>query len=294
MKLTGSIVAANTGDDISNFDAANLTSDHSLLGTIAAGTTFTNEGGTITGQDPKLGPLDDYGGPTKTHILLNDSPARDTGPDPVPVFTGNTVDQRGTGFDRVVNGVVDMGAYEVQLPADEPPAYPTRVGDEQLTTAAATDLVFHDGATTITVHVPVGALPYGTVVSVMKCDEAALAAAAPPPANTEIVDCYAVEWKAPDGSSPDATSPVTLTVDDAAVKSSDELFQVNGSNLDPVTATVTNGSWSTDFTVDPPFVLIRQVPPTPPTTAPPTTAPPTTSPPSTTVPAVNVTPTFTG
>ena len=51
---------------------------------------------------------------TDTMALLPGSPAIDAGPDPVPDFPGNDNDQRGPGFPRVVNGKVDVGAYEVQ------------------------------------------------------------------------------------------------------------------------------------------------------------------------------------
>ncbi len=59
-----------------------------------------------------LGPLQDNGGPTFTHALLPASPAIDTGDPnftPPPFF-----DQRGPGFDRVVNGRIDIGSFEVQ------------------------------------------------------------------------------------------------------------------------------------------------------------------------------------
>jgi hypothetical protein len=115
----GVIIAGNDGADVGQ--AGTLFSDHSLLGTVE-GTTLTDEGGTIEGQVPVLGPLAANGGPTRTHALLTGSPAIDHGPVPVPVFTGNAFDQRGAGFLRVVDGTVDIGAYEVQ--ADVPPAPP--------------------------------------------------------------------------------------------------------------------------------------------------------------------------
>jgi hypothetical protein len=59
-----------------------------------------------------LGPLRDNGGPTFTHALLTGSPAINMGN---PSFTPPPdFDQRDTGFDRVVNGRVDIGAFEVQ------------------------------------------------------------------------------------------------------------------------------------------------------------------------------------
>jgi hypothetical protein len=78
--------------------------------------------------DPLLGPLQDNGGPTFTHALLPGSPAIDTGD---PNFTPPPLyDQRGPGFDRVVNGRVDIGSFEVQAagtqtPTPTPPPRPT-------------------------------------------------------------------------------------------------------------------------------------------------------------------------
>ncbi|NEP12654.1 MAG: DUF4347 domain-containing protein [Symploca sp. SIO2C1] len=82
--IRNTIVAGNTGSpDV----FGNFTGDHNLIGT-----------------DPKLGPLQDNGGPTFTHALLEDSPAIDAG-------TGGTgVDQRGVL--RPQGDGVDIGAFE--------------------------------------------------------------------------------------------------------------------------------------------------------------------------------------
>jgi hypothetical protein len=56
--------------------------------------------------DPKLGPLQDNGGPTRTHALLPDSPAIDNG----LTAEGDLFDQRG--FSRVVGSDPDIGAVE--------------------------------------------------------------------------------------------------------------------------------------------------------------------------------------
>jgi hypothetical protein len=86
-------------------------------------------GGFLTGPgdqintDPVLGQLQDNGGPTFTHELLPGSPAIDTGD---PNFTPPPFsDQRGAGFDRVVNGRIDIGSFEVQGPTVTPTSTPT-------------------------------------------------------------------------------------------------------------------------------------------------------------------------
>ncbi len=64
----------------------------------------------ILDVDPLLGPLVDNGGPTLTLALLSGSPAIDSGTNQMaPEW-----DQRGPGFPRIVNGTIDIGAFEVQ------------------------------------------------------------------------------------------------------------------------------------------------------------------------------------
>ena len=71
-------------------------------------------GTSVNPIDPKLGPLENNGGPTKTHALLAGSPAIDQGDNTgVPA-----TDQRGFGFARKKDGngdgslIVDIGAFE--------------------------------------------------------------------------------------------------------------------------------------------------------------------------------------
>jgi hypothetical protein len=57
-----------------------------------------------------LAPLADNGGPTNTRALLPGSPAINAGNN----SAGLATDQRGPGFPRVVAGLADIGAFEVQ------------------------------------------------------------------------------------------------------------------------------------------------------------------------------------
>ena len=106
------------------------------LGTVSSfGYNLSNDncGGYLTGlgdqinTDPLLGPLQNNGGPTLTHALLPGSPAVNTGDPnfaPPPVY-----DQRGPGFDRVIDGRVDIGSFEIQglssTPTPTPSSTPT-------------------------------------------------------------------------------------------------------------------------------------------------------------------------
>ncbi|MEX2308948.1 MAG: nidogen-like domain-containing protein [Pirellulales bacterium] len=63
---------------------------------------------------PLLAALTDNGGPTLTHALLHGSPASNAG-DPAATSESESVppfDQRGEPFPRVVNGRIDIGAFE--------------------------------------------------------------------------------------------------------------------------------------------------------------------------------------
>lgn len=129
--LKNTIVANNTvahgagsagqGPDLfGNFDSRDYNLIENTTGGSITGVTTHN----ITGVDPKLGPLINNGGRTLTHGLLPGSPAINAGhssnieqdssdldgdgnqTEPVPF------DQRGTGFPRVLDGTVDIGAFE--------------------------------------------------------------------------------------------------------------------------------------------------------------------------------------
>ena len=127
-----SIIAGNGTTDVVEWNLpATMTSDHSLLGLVDAGVTVTDAGGTrsgVTAPQLALGPLADNGGPTLTHALLAGSVAIDTGGTTAPTFPGNAWDQRGQGYARVENGLLDVGAYEVQLPRPGPVPDPTFTG----------------------------------------------------------------------------------------------------------------------------------------------------------------------
>ncbi len=71
----------------------------------------------VVGVDPQLGPLQDNGGPTFTHMIPPTSPAFDSGDPAFPVGGPPPVDQRG--LSRVSGTRVDRGAVERQtsLPA---------------------------------------------------------------------------------------------------------------------------------------------------------------------------------
>ncbi len=105
--IQSSIIAQNAGGDILGRPSGttNLVGDDSAP-------QITTRGGFSNVGDPRLGPLQNNGGITPTMALLPGSPALNV----IPSNLGLT-DQRGTGFDRVVGGRADLGAYEAGNPA---------------------------------------------------------------------------------------------------------------------------------------------------------------------------------
>lgn len=124
MFVENSIVAENRGElssrsDVFNFAGTFVSGGHNLIGNgRGAATAFDGPGdqvGTPAAPiNPRLGPLQDNGGPTLTHGLLAGSPALNAGD---PLFTSPPeFDQRGPGFSRVRDDTLDIGAFEVNKP----------------------------------------------------------------------------------------------------------------------------------------------------------------------------------
>src|SRR5204862_989162 len=104
--------AGASGENIFNNDGTVTSHGYNLSSDDGSGN--LNGPGDQINTDPLLGPLQNKGGPTLTHALLPGSPAIDAGN---PNFTPPPFDdQRGPGFDRVVNGRIDKGSFEVQGP----------------------------------------------------------------------------------------------------------------------------------------------------------------------------------
>jgi len=108
--------AGPLGENIFN-DGGTVTSHGYNLSSDDGGGYLTGPGDQIN-TDPLLGPLQNNGGPTFTHALLPGSPAIDAGD---PSFTPPPFnDQRGCPFDRVFNGRIDIGSFEMQPPPRRP------------------------------------------------------------------------------------------------------------------------------------------------------------------------------
>jgi len=120
--LMNTIVAGNTSSDDGPDIDGPLTTDSSynLIGNgldvigVADGVNGNQVGTNQNPIDPRLGQLQDNGGPTQTMALLDGSPAINAGNDAVAPAT----DQRGIA--RPQGAASDIGAYEVEGEAESP------------------------------------------------------------------------------------------------------------------------------------------------------------------------------
>ena len=87
-------------------------SGYNLIGDTTGGHGFDDTD--LLNVNPLLGALSNNGGPTRTMALLPGSPAIDAGDN----TDASRWDQRGPGFPRIVNGVIDIGAFEAQQEGD--------------------------------------------------------------------------------------------------------------------------------------------------------------------------------
>jgi hypothetical protein len=111
--VRNSILAGNTAAAGPDVMRALASQGHNLIGDGSGSSGLADSdlvGSARNPIDPLLGPLQDNGGPTPTMALLPGSPAIDAGDNTgAPPF-----DQRGPGFPRIVNGTIDLGAFEFQ------------------------------------------------------------------------------------------------------------------------------------------------------------------------------------
>lgn len=119
LEMQSTIVANNDVGAGATF-AAGIDADDALVTSgannlvMGAGTAITLPTDTLT-VDPMLLPLADNGGPTRTLALRAGSPAIDAGNNAAAF----EFDQRGEGYARVSGAAADIGAFEIQQPADD-------------------------------------------------------------------------------------------------------------------------------------------------------------------------------
>ncbi len=129
--LVNTLVALNHADGNvgHDYDGTVFQSDHNLIGNADGSFGFSTArgdqfGNTANPLDPRLGQLADNGGLAPTIALLSGSSAIDAGDNSVTPTTGPN-DQRGAGYAHVVNGTIDIGAFEFGAAPSAPGGSPS-------------------------------------------------------------------------------------------------------------------------------------------------------------------------
>jgi hypothetical protein len=108
LQMHDTILAGNNADSGPDLSGGVTSLGYNLFGNTTGGSGYASSD--LLNVNPDLGLLQNNGGPTQTMALLAGSPAIDAGDNAgAPAY-----DQRGPGFARIVNGVIDIGAFEVQ------------------------------------------------------------------------------------------------------------------------------------------------------------------------------------
>lgn len=224
----GNLAANNT--TITSF-GFNLSTDN--------GSDFLTAASDQTNTDPLLGPLQDNGGPTPTHLPLPCSPALDAGTN----FTGTATDQRGGAFPRTFDNPnfpnltgsdgTDIGAVEIQTtPTNTLPivlAHPVTVGADERCSAdasiyeSATDP--DDGDTVTLTQSPAGPYPIGqtlvTLTATDRCGETNSTTAI-----VTVLDLVPPTITCPGNLTLDANSPTGTVVNYATPTATDTCSEI--------------------------------------------------------------------
>jgi hypothetical protein len=119
-----------------DLDGGVASQGYNLIGNSTGGSGYAASD--LLNVNPQLGPLQNNGGPTQTMALLSGSPAINGG-DPTDNSNANTpvYDQRGSGYPRIVGGIIDIGAFEVQNSNSIPASSLTVTGFPSVVTAGS-------------------------------------------------------------------------------------------------------------------------------------------------------------
>lgn len=141
-------------------------------------------------------------------------------------------------------------------PAPAPPPSGVAAGDlgvpvsSRVVAAQVTSVAVTSGGSQATLSIPAGALPDGTSVSVYPVTQSAAVSSALPP-GSHYVTSFVVSWKAPDGSVPTATHPISMEVRDPSIQAGDAIYQIVGSAVTLLGTASSNGVADITFSEDP-------------------------------------------
>ena len=122
IRFFSTIISGNINNDIDQFTGGTITSwGFNFVGDGAANTNFSAATNDILNTNPQLDPLAVKGGLTPTHEPMDNSPVidvldpiADAGDIPVEVTIPDFDQRGGPFFQRIDNGKIDIGSYELQ------------------------------------------------------------------------------------------------------------------------------------------------------------------------------------
>ena len=125
--------------------------------------------------------------------------------------------------------------------------------------AATTTVSETSGGANETITVPQCALPSGTTVSAYPVINTA-PLVAQVPAGSSYVLSFAVTWEAPNGTSPTATAPITMTITDLSIVAGDTIYELTSTGLVAVGTATANVTVTITFSSDPTFLVSHTTP----------------------------------
>jgi uncharacterized repeat protein (TIGR02543 family) len=113
---------------------------------------------------------------------------------------------------------------------------------------------FNFGSTTISYVIPVNALSPGTTVSIYGLTDTSSISGVLPSGKT-VVSSTVISWLSTDGTVPDASSPIAMTITNSEIVPGTVVYAITGSSIVNLGTATTNGSITTNITSDPVIVL---------------------------------------
>jgi uncharacterized repeat protein (TIGR02543 family) len=153
---------------------------------------------------------------------------------------------------------------------------------------------FNFGSTTIAYTIPANALSAGTTVAIYGLTDFS-SITGMLPTGKSVVSSTVISWLSADGTVPDASSPISMTITNSEIVPGTVVYAISGSSLVNLGTATSNGSITTSIISDPVIVILNAVVVTPPVViAPPVVvAPVVTAPVVVAAPIVAITPTIT-
>ena len=117
---------------------------------------------------------------------------------------------------------------------------------------------FNFGSTTISYVIPVNALSPGTTVSIYGLTDTSSISGVLPTGKV-IVSSTVISWLSTDGTVPDTSSPIAMTITNSDIVPGTVVYAITGSSIVSLGTATSNGSITTSITSDPVIILANPV-----------------------------------